>query len=312
MNINKYRYSNVLDNRDDSSIDVSIVIPFYNRSKMVINSILSVQLQKTGYLNVEVIAVDDGSSEQVDYEILDDLEGILLLKLSENSGANTARNLGLLHARGRYVLFLDSDDELLPDSIELLFKAIDVEQNNVVAVSGSLLFISNKSAVVARSVFIGDRAFKAMDVVAWNPVGALSKVIFRKSVVLDVGGFSENLVACQDWELYIRVLNKGLIKSSSSIVVKYLVHGESTTSALDLGVDGRLFIEQNHLKSCVFYTTVFLVNNIIFFFRRGGGGSVLNYFKSRNCSPSVVHILLLPFALSYLIYVRLFSYKKYK
>jgi glycosyltransferase involved in cell wall biosynthesis len=101
---------------------VSIVVPFLNREKFLGETIESVEAQ--GCENWELILVDDGSTDKsrliAEQWIEKYPEKIFLFEHEhcQTRGASAARNLGLRHARGKYVVFLDSDDVFLPDALE--------------------------------------------------------------------------------------------------------------------------------------------------------------------------------------------------
>lgn len=106
----------------------------YNRSKVVGRALSSVKNQT--YRNIEHIIVDDGSTDNIDDVVLPYLKNadypVLYLK-KENGGVHTARNLAIKHARGEYILFLDSDDEFIPTAAEEFLKAwneIPISQRN--------------------------------------------------------------------------------------------------------------------------------------------------------------------------------------
>ena len=98
---------------------VSVIIPCYNRSYVISRSILSVFRQT--YLNLEIIIVDDASS---DSETLSKLIGsyndprLQLFRHHRNRYASVARNTGMKLAKGKFIAFLDSDDEWLPQKLE--------------------------------------------------------------------------------------------------------------------------------------------------------------------------------------------------
>ncbi len=107
----------------DKSAIFSIIIPMYNRAWCIERAIASVLRQ--GFQDWELIVVDDGST--------DGTKGIVAKYLSdprvkyfykENGGVGSARNVGLMHANARYVMFLDSDDEFLPNALAVIFSAV--------------------------------------------------------------------------------------------------------------------------------------------------------------------------------------------
>lgn len=97
---------------------VSVVIPYYNRQKCIIKCLESV-LNQT-YQNLEVIIVDDGSTESAEKILAPYLgERVRYHRYTPNQGACHARNVGASLARGGYVAFQDSDDIWLPNKLEL-------------------------------------------------------------------------------------------------------------------------------------------------------------------------------------------------
>lgn len=98
---------------------ISVIIPVYNGANYLSASINSVLAQT--YQNIELIVVDDGSSDE-SANIAKAYNNILLLT-QENSGIGAARNRGVEHAQGEYVAFLDHDDLWLPDKLMLQMQA---------------------------------------------------------------------------------------------------------------------------------------------------------------------------------------------
>ena len=99
---------------------VSIIIPIFNASQSIMISIKSLMTQSFPFDKQEVILVDDGSTD----DSLDICRRIarwhrnIHVFHQENKGVSAARNLGLKHAKGKYIFFLDADDELSPETVE--------------------------------------------------------------------------------------------------------------------------------------------------------------------------------------------------
>ena len=104
---------------------VSIIIPIYNVEKYLqecIESVLQQSLQ-----DIEIICVNDGSTDNsgVILEKFAETDKRILVINQENKGVSAARNTGLRCAKGKYIYFLDSDDYLAPDALELLSSDMD-------------------------------------------------------------------------------------------------------------------------------------------------------------------------------------------
>ena len=116
----------------DENIDLSIIVPAYNSSDYIEECISSVLKQKTSY-NYELIVINDGSKDNT-------LEKINLFKKNknlkiinqENKGFSGARNRGIDEAKGKYIMFLDSDDLLCENSIEKLIKTANEKKADIV------------------------------------------------------------------------------------------------------------------------------------------------------------------------------------
>lgn len=116
----------------DENIDLSIIVPAYNSSDYIKECITSVLEQKTNY-SYELIVINDGSKD-------DTLEKINLFKEDkhlkiinqENKGFSGARNRGIDEAKGKYIMFLDSDDLLCENSIEKLIKTANNKKADIV------------------------------------------------------------------------------------------------------------------------------------------------------------------------------------
>jgi glycosyltransferase involved in cell wall biosynthesis len=101
---------------------VSVVVPCYNRARLIPRAVKSVQEQN--FESLEIVLVDDGSSDDT-VGVVERLKTteprIRFLRHERNRGEAAARNTGVKNARGRYIAFLDSDDEWLPGKLKCQF-----------------------------------------------------------------------------------------------------------------------------------------------------------------------------------------------
>lgn len=110
------------------SYKISIIVPVYNVQSTIENCFLSLQNQTIGFENLEIIFVNDCSTDR-SYDIINIYtqmyDNIKYFSTEENSGvAGKPRNIGLKHATSDYVMFLDPDDTLTSDACKILYDKI--------------------------------------------------------------------------------------------------------------------------------------------------------------------------------------------
>lgn len=184
-------------------MDISVIIPTYNRKNTLPRAVESV-LNQT-YKPVKIIVVDDGSTDGTK-EWFSEMYPLVHYIYQVNSGVSSARNTGINSARGDWIALLDSDDEWLPDKLELQVKLL---QNNA-----ELRFCHTNEIWIRNGVRInqmkkhqkyGGNIFKkCLDICRISP----SSSLFHTSVIKDVGLFDESLDVCEDYDLWLRITAK--------------------------------------------------------------------------------------------------------
>lgn len=123
-------------------MDVSVIIVNYNTSDLVKNCITSI-MEKTKNVSFEIIVVDNNSKDGSVETIINEFPQVRVFPLKENVGFGKANNIGVQHAKGRYVFFLNSDTVLLNDAISILANYLDTHES--VALCGGQLFDKEES-----------------------------------------------------------------------------------------------------------------------------------------------------------------------
>ena len=124
---------------------ISIIVPIYNREKWLRNCLDSISSQT--FKEWECILVNDGSTDnslKIAQEYAENDERFIVFS-QENQGVSAARNLGLDHAQGKWLAFVDSDDEIAPDYLEILHKI--GEDNNADLVNGSVIVLQHHGKI---------------------------------------------------------------------------------------------------------------------------------------------------------------------
>jgi len=117
----------------NKSPTVSIVIPLYNKAKYIERAICSVLSQT--YVPMEIIVVDDGSTDNGPEKVLDLNNPKIILIRQENRGPGAARNAGLAIAKGKYIAFLDADDEWYPSFLKAGISFLENNEDGITVVT---------------------------------------------------------------------------------------------------------------------------------------------------------------------------------
>lgn len=178
---------------------VSVIIPFYNQSEYIYDSVKSVL--KSTYNDVEIIVVNDGSTDIS----FDDLSKLLPSEVKiinqENLGVCKARNIGISHAAGDYILPLDADDKIAPEYIE---KAVSVLDNN----SDVGIVYCEVEAFGAKTGILKQKPATIENMLVQNRIFPCS--MFRKSDFLKTAGYRDEMViGCEDWDLWLSLIENG-------------------------------------------------------------------------------------------------------
>ena len=178
---------------------VSIVVPCRNSGATLIETLSSARAQT--WPDVEVIVVDDGSTDRATLAILDQLPADVRLLREEHSGASGARNRGIRAARGEFVLPLDADDLIEPD---YLIRAVAVMRERPEV--GIVYCHADRFGAVDGPWRLPDWSLDAMLVDNIVFVTAL----FRRSDWESVGGFNEAMRrGAEDWDFWLRLISLG-------------------------------------------------------------------------------------------------------
>jgi GT2 family glycosyltransferase len=190
---------------------VSVIMPTWNRREEVIKAIRSVKAQTLQ--NWELLVVDDGSTDGTAsaIESIATDPRVRLLR-QEHRGAAAARNLGNESAHGRYVAWLDSDNEWLPHRLHAAIAAMDG--------------LGHEAAYVAMAMAddtkVGYRALDAgRDVLALQNNIDLNSLIVTRSLLGRVGSFDESLQRTVDYDLVLRLAKQTPIAYLPFVGVRY-------------------------------------------------------------------------------------------
>jgi O-antigen biosynthesis protein len=204
-----YHYSYVPPRRPDTLPELStrpffsIVVPAYNTPRFLLDRLLA-SVKAQWYDRYELILVDDHSPVEAVRTALRAAareHPVRLVALERNLGISGATNAGIREAQGDYIVFMDHDDELTPDCLWELAKAIDA--------TGADFLYSDEDKILESGEF--SLPFHKPD---WSPDTMMSTMFtchvsaVRKTLVEELGGLRSEYDGAQDWDLVLRIAEK--------------------------------------------------------------------------------------------------------
>lgn len=181
-------------NRDPS---LSVVIPTFNRERTIARAVHSVLDQPAE--GVEVVVVDDGSTDDTAAILKGIQDDRLVCRYQENQGRCVARNIGVHEAKGEFVLFLDSDDEMLANGVATFTRLAKSGKADLVCCSDEHYDSNGQLTRVDGPADLGP-LYKNL-VLNYQP-GAFA---IKRSQFLQIGGYLAELELCENTDLFIRL-----------------------------------------------------------------------------------------------------------
>ena len=224
-----------MESRNTNTL-ISVVIPVFNRSNLIVSAMDSVVSQT--YRPIELVVVDDGSTDDT-LTVLDQWQRSLVkgsgiqIKVvrQKNSGANAARNKGIVEASGEYIAFLDSDDCWLVDKLSRQWAIFDDVANPGGVYCGLRnvdLATEGRGPIIPRDYPEGNLL---QQMLIHDVTAPTSCWLVRKSCFTNVGYFDITLPARQDWDMWIRLSEKYSIGVVPEVLVEMGNHpGERVRS----------------------------------------------------------------------------------
>jgi len=242
---------------------LSVIIPTKNRCeylKRAVNSILD-----QTWKNIEIIIIDDASTDNtVLYltELIDNNNNVKFISNKKAIGGSKSRNLGINIATGYYIGFLDDDDTWHPQKA---YKQISLLKSNIKYAATTCNFKIIYHNFPINRIKKLSQSNNSQDILKTNYLGGASMCLTYKYLLLQVNGFDESLLSCQDWDIWVKLQNLGEIGIINEVLVDYYFHKiEQITSKISNTYSGRLSFYFKYRHKMTNATIKYNISNILF------------------------------------------------
>jgi glycosyltransferase involved in cell wall biosynthesis len=229
------------------AVSVSVIVPTYNRAALLARCLVS--LTKSGVSDLEILVVDDGSTDDTAV-VVQSFNGVVYLRQA-NAGPAVARNHGFAASHGRYVAFLDSDDEWIAGGPARLIQQLDANADLPLVFADTLMGSPVTGFVSFVTTYGGDRflslphdvreggvrvferrAFFQLE--STRNVMFLGSLLVRRDFFDELGRFDPRLRGTEDWEFFMRASSGARIGfSEGAAVSRYFKHEGGMTTDTD-------------------------------------------------------------------------------
>src|SRR5215475_9891332 len=240
---------------------VSVIIPTHNRAEFLQSAITSV-LNQT-FQDFEIIIIDDASNDHT-REVIANFSDVRI-KVRHNQvskGAAGARNIAIMNSSGEYVAFLDDDDEWLPEKLQIQTCLLDNSPSEVGGVCTGYFTIEKMSGRILSTV-----NYAMIDLYKGNPI-ATSSFLLRRECFEKCGLFDESMLACSDYDMWIRISKKFSFKIIENTLVKYCINENGLTFNYEKKVRSLEILLKKHenffKKDCKGYSKQYLELGVIY------------------------------------------------
>jgi len=228
-------------------VSTSVIIPVRNRRELVLRSLNSIH---TDYSGGEIICVDDGSIDGTAV-ILENaaatLSTLRVVTHTSSAGAQTARNTGIRASRGDLIAFLDSDDEYLPQSIDLRLAAM--RRDNAPVVHSECLVVRHPDPTQRpyRTPALAGNVYARL---LAGPGPTYPALMMTRAAIESIGLLDESIVAFQEWDLAIRLAEHHRFAYVPEPTFIYHCHaGDTISKNRRRGADGYAQIVEKHSEA---------------------------------------------------------------
>jgi glycosyltransferase involved in cell wall biosynthesis len=221
---------------------VSIIIPSYNYDKYIDQTIIN--LCEQSYKNIEIIIVDDGSTDDTEKVVRSFIEKDARVKYfyQENKGLSAARNFGIEKSSGQYMQFLDADDLISKEKLKYQINHFLSDETLDISYTRAFYFTDENPNKLYKTLdltneewmpkLIGDKLSTVKALFSYNimPVNA---ALVKRSIINKVGLFNKSLKSLEDWEYWLRCSILGKFSFIDELQAFALIRVHKTSMSQD-------------------------------------------------------------------------------
>lgn len=215
---------------DKRSPAITVLMSVYNGARWLDEAISSVLSQS--FIDFEFIIVNDGSTDQ-SLEIINKFagsDGRIVVINKPNTGLADSLNKGIQKARGAWIARLDADDLCEPERLEKQYK-LAITIPNVVLIGSDLQEIDENSSLgKIRTYPIRHRELRRH--LISGKFFAHSSAFFKTEIVRNVGGYRTAFFRAQDYDLWLRMVDRGCFAATGEPLIKYRIHPDMLSNYL--------------------------------------------------------------------------------
>lgn len=221
----------------------STIIPVFNRVDLVAKTLESVF--KQDFVDHEIIIIDDGSTDGT-YEVLEKYTNRIKLFYQENKGPGEARNLGIHHAKGKYVVFIDSDDLSFPWTLSTFEKAIKTYKFPSFIAGRAIYFQNASDLPEIKFQSFNAECFSDFYASANRDLPFLtSTVAVKRTTIQEVGGFTTQRINGEDNDLWLKLgTARNFVYIHAPLVLAYRQHENSAVADITKTYQGACYLIQ--------------------------------------------------------------------
>jgi glycosyltransferase involved in cell wall biosynthesis len=182
--------------------EISVLMSVFNSEKWLKSSIDSVLSQSED--EFEFIIINDGSTDNTSSILKSYKDDRIIIVDQENRGLTKSLNVGLNLAKGKYIARIDADDISMQNRLDVQKKFME-ENPDIALVGSDAIIIDEKGNKVGHAKYPTSHTMLSNKLYNFKSVFPHSSIFFRKNIIMKGGGYNENFIRSQDYDLYLRI-----------------------------------------------------------------------------------------------------------